>query len=92
MDTFELHAWRDPKAMKDLFETLNERNSQVFRVPSYSERNYTANRTPYSGPPRRVDYWTMAFGIIGALGLVIGLAVGTFLGWCLKEAVIEKGW
>jgi len=49
-------------------------------------------RTPYSAPPRRVDYWTMAFGIIGALGLVVGLAAGTFLGWCLKEAAIEKGW
>ena len=92
MDTFELHAWRDPKAMKDLFETLNERNSQVFRVPGYSERNYTANRTPYSVPPRRVDYWTMAFGIIGAAGLVVGLAVGTLTGWILKATTIEKGW
>ena len=49
-------------------------------------------RTPYAAPPRRVDHWTMALGIIGALGLVVGLAAGTFLGWCLKAVAIEKGW
>ena len=49
-------------------------------------------RTPYTAPPRRVDYWTMAFWIIGALGLVAGLVVGTFAGWCLKALAIEKGW
>lgn len=45
-------------------------------------------RTPYTLPPRRIDYWTMAFWIIGALGLV----VGTFAGWLLKALAIEKGW
>ena len=49
-------------------------------------------RTPYSVPPRRVDYWTMAFGIIGTVGLVVGLAVGALTGWILKAIAIEKGW
>ncbi len=45
-------------------------------------------RTPYAAPPRRVDHWTMALGIIGALGLV----AGTLTGWLLKAVAIEKGW
>ena len=45
-------------------------------------------RTPYAAPPRRVDHWTMALGIIGALGLAVGL----FLGWELKAVAKEKGW
>lgn len=49
-------------------------------------------RTPYTAPPRRVDHWTMALGIIGALGLVVGLAVGTFAGWLLRAVEREKGW
>ena len=45
-------------------------------------------RTPYSVPPRRVDYWTMAFWIIGTVGLV----VGTLTGWILRAVAKEKGW
>lgn len=49
-------------------------------------------RTPYAAPPRRVDYWTMAFGIIGALGLVVGLVAGALTGWILRAVAKEKGW
>mgnify|MGYP001033342821 FL=1 len=49
-------------------------------------------RTPYAAPPRRVDYWTMAFGIIGTVGLVVGLAVGALTGWILRAVAKEKGW
>lgn len=49
-------------------------------------------RTPYTLPPRRIDYWTMAWAVIGALGLVVGLAVGTFAGWLLRAVAREKGW
>ena len=49
-------------------------------------------RTPYAAPPRRVDHWTMALGIIGALGLAVGLVAGTLTGWILRAVAIEKGW
>lgn len=49
-------------------------------------------RTPYAAPPRRVDYWTMAFWIIGAVGLVVGLVAGALTGWILRAVAIKKGW
>jgi len=49
-------------------------------------------RTPYTAPPRRVDHWTMALGIVGALGLAVGLVAGVVGGWMARAVAAEKDW